>query len=97
MPTYVSLINYTQQGIQNFKDSPSRLEAAKQAFKAAGGEIKGYYLTLGRYDAIVISEMPNDETGATLAIAIASQGNIRTETLRAFTEDEMKGIVANLP
>lgn len=97
MPTYISLISYTEKGVQTMKDAPSRLEGARQAFKAAGGELKGYYLTLGRCDAVVIGELPSDEVGATLSLAIAAQGFIRTETLRAFTEEEMKGIVAKLP
>ncbi len=97
MPTYISLINYTEQGVKNIKDAPQRLDAAKAAFKAAGGEMTHVFLTLGRYDLVAISELPNDETGATLALAIAAQGNIRTETMRAFNEDEIKSIVGKLP
>ncbi len=97
MPTYISLINYTQQGIENIKDSPSRMAAAKEAFKAAGGELKGAYLTLGRYDLVVISELPSDEAAATMILTTAKQGNIRTETMRAFTEEEFTKIVANVP
>ena len=97
MPTYITLINYTQQGVTNMKESPARLDAAKQAFKAVGGELRAFYLTLGQYDAIVISEGPDDETAATLALAIGAQGAIRTQTMRAFTEDEYRKIVAALP
>ena len=97
MPTYISLLRYTQQGVQNIKESPARLDAAKKAFKAMGGELKQWYLVLGQYDAVVISEGPDDETAAKLALAIGSQGNIRTETFRAFTEDEFRELIAALP
>ena len=97
MPTYITLINYTQQGVTKMKDSPARLDAAKQVFKAAGAELKAFYLTLGHYDAVVISEGPDDETAAKLALAIGGQGAVRTQTLRAFTEDEYRRIIAALP
>ena len=60
MPTYITLIRYTQRGIENAKESPARLEKAKQAMKAAGGEMKAFYLTIGQYDAVAISEAPSD-------------------------------------
>lgn len=97
MPTYITLISYTQEGIANMKDSPNRLEQAKQAIKAAGGEMKAFYLTLGRFDAVSIGEAPNDETYARVILTLAGAGAIRTETLRAFTEDEYRKIVAALP
>jgi len=97
MPTYVVLGHYTQQGVGNIKEGPARLDAAKQAFRAAGGELKQWYLVLGQYDFVVIAEGPDDETAAKLALAIGSQGNVRTETLRAFTEEEFRKIVAALP
>lgn len=97
MPTYVTLINYTQQGIQKIKESPSRLDAAKKAFRAAGAEIKDFYLVFGRYDIVLIAEAPDDETAAGMALAIGSQGTVTTETLRAFTEEEYREIIAALP
>ena len=97
MATYISLIKYTQQGIENIKEGPNRLDAAKQAFKAMGAEIKEYYLVTGQYDAVVISEAPNDETVAKLALSIGSKGAVRTETLRAFPEDEYMKVIASLP
>jgi uncharacterized protein with GYD domain len=75
---------------------PGRVEAAKQRARAAGGELK-FYLTLGRYDAVAIVEAPNDETAVKNLLTSASQGTIHTETLRAFTEDEYRKIVATLP
>jgi len=97
MPTYITLVRYTQQGIQNIKDSPARLDAAKQAFRAMGAELKQWYLVMGQYDAVVVSEAPNDETVTKLALAISSRGSVRTETLRAYTEDEYRKIIAALP
>ncbi|MGW8319355.1 MAG: GYD domain-containing protein [Candidatus Promineifilaceae bacterium] len=97
MPTYVTLYNFTQQGIQNIKDGPARLEAAKAAVEAAGGRIVGFYLTMGRFDIVVISEGPDDMTAATVTLAIAAEGNVRSETLRAFTEEEYRQIVDALP
>ena len=79
------------------KESPARLEAAKELFKSMGAELKAFYLTMGRFDAIVISEGPNDETATKLAITIGSMGAVRTETLRAFTEDEYRQLISELP
>jgi uncharacterized protein with GYD domain len=97
MPTYMTLVRFTDQGMKNMKESPARLEAVKRAFQAAGGELKAFYLALGAVDAVVISEGPNDETAAKLAMTIAAQGNLRTETTRIFTEVEYRKIIASLP
>ncbi len=97
MPTYVSLIRYTHQGIAGVKDSPKRLDAFKDAVKKAGGTLKSFYLTMGRYDIVAAYELPDDETAAKVALAVGSLGNIRTETLRAFGEDEFRKIIAGLP
>ncbi len=96
MPTYIVLLHFTQKGVETIKDGPKRLDAAKQAFRAVGAELKAYYLTMGRYDGIGIVEAPNDETIARIALGAASAGTIRTETLRAFTEDEYRKIVGAL-
>jgi len=97
MPTYISLIRYTDQGMRNIKESPKRLDAAKAAFKAMGGELKQWYLVMGRYDAIVISEFPDDETARKMDLVTASLGSIRTEGFRAFTEEEYRKLIAALP
>jgi uncharacterized protein with GYD domain len=94
MPMYVTLIRYTEQGIKTFKDLPSRLEETRKAGEAAGAKLVAFYLTMGQYDAVVVSEAPDDETVATLALAAGGRGNVRTETLRAFTEDEAKKLAA---
>jgi uncharacterized protein with GYD domain len=97
MPTYISLVNYTQKGIENIKDSPERLEKVKAAINASGGEFKAFYLTMGRYDIVVISEAPNDEAYAATMLAIGAAGAVRSETLKAFTEDEYRNIIASIP
>ncbi|MBZ5516133.1 MAG: GYD domain-containing protein [Acidobacteriia bacterium] len=96
MPHYVSLIRYTQQGIERIKESPARLDAAKKAAQAAGGKIHAWYLTLGQYDAVLISEFPDDETGAKFTLEVGLLGNVRTETLKAFTEAEYRKIIGSL-
>jgi uncharacterized protein with GYD domain len=97
MSTYIILWRYTQQGIEKIKESPARLDKAKQAFRAVGAEFKAFYLTLGPYDGIAVVEAPDDATIAKLALATGALGNIRTETLRAFTEDEYRKLIAGLP
>jgi len=97
MATYITLLNYTAQGLKAIKESPSRLEKARQLLKSLGGELKSFYLAQGRYDAVVISEAPSDEVAAKFALTIGAQGNVRTETVRAFTEDEYRKIVSGLP
>ena len=97
MPTYVTLIHYSDQGIKTFKDLPSRLEETRRVGEPLGAKLVAYYLTMGRYDAVVVSDAPDDETIAKLAIAAGGRGNVRTETLRAFTEEEAKKIAADLP
>ena len=97
MAAYISLISFAQKGIENIKESPARLDAAKRFYKSMGAELKQFYLTLGRYDAVVIAEAPDDETAAKVALALGSAENVRTETLRAFTEDEYKKIIDALP
>jgi len=97
MATYITLMRYTQQGMENIKEGPARVDEAKEAFKAMGGELQQYYLVMGQYDAVVIGEVPDDETVAKLSLAIGSKGAIRTETFRAFTEDEYRKIIASLP
>jgi uncharacterized protein with GYD domain len=84
MPTYIALIRSTQPGIENIKESPARLDAAKKAFRAMGGELKQWYPVMGRYDAVVFAEALDDEPITKLAFAIASQGSVRVESLRAF-------------
>jgi len=97
MPTYITLARWTQQGIEKVKESPARLDAFKQAVKSVGGEVKAFYLVTGQYDMIIVSEAPNGEAIAKVALVTGSKGSVRTETVRAFTEDEYRKIIAALP
>ena len=97
MATYLMLFRFTQQGIEKIKESPARVEAAKELCRSLGGEMKQFYFFLGRYDTGFTLEAPNDETAAKIALAIGSLGNVHTETLRAFTEAEYKQLIAGLP
>lgn len=94
MPTYITLIRFTQQGIEKIRESPARLDKAKAAVKAAGGEMKAFYLTMGAYDAVTISEAPSNEAYAKTMLAIAAAGAVRTETLCAFSEADYQKIVS---
>ena len=97
MPTYITLARWTQQGIEKVKESPARLDAFKKLVRSAGGEVKGFYMVTGQYDIATITEAPNDDVVARIALATASKGSLKTETLRAFTEDEYREIIAALP
>jgi uncharacterized protein with GYD domain len=97
MATYITLLKFTQQGIKDIKGGPGRLDDAKKRYAAAGGSIKAFYLTMGRYDAVVVTELPDDTAVAKVALQTGAQGNVTTETLRAYTEDEYRKIVASLP
>lgn len=97
MATYVSLIRFTQRGVESMKESPARLDRARAAIEAAGGRLTAFYLTMGHYDAVTVSEMPSDGAYVTTLLAIAAGGSVRTETLRAFTEEEYRSMTAALP
>jgi uncharacterized protein with GYD domain len=97
MITYLIHSQWTDQGIRNIKESPKRLDLGKKQLKERGGEIKAVYLTTGKYDMLAIVEVPNEETLAGYLLWLGSQGNLRTETVRAFTEDEYRKIVGRLP
>ena len=97
MATYISLLRYTQQGMEQIKESPARLDAARKAFEQLGAKLKAFYLVTGQYDAIVIAEAPDATTIAKAALALGARGNVRGETLLAFTEDEFRKITGALP
>lgn len=96
MPTYVTLLNYTDQGIATVESSPNRIEAAKELAEDLGGEFQAFYLTFGQYDGVAIIDFPDDETAAEYALTIGKGGNAGTETLKAFTEDEFRDIAETL-
>ena len=96
MPTYIQLLKWTQQGISRVSASAERLDAGREAFKKMGVELKEVYLTMGRYDIVCVIEAPDDETYAKAALSLGSQGNVSTETLKAFSEDQYRKIIGSL-
>ena len=96
MATYFILINWTDQGIKNVKDSPKRVDAARKAVKDIGGDLKAFYMLQGSYDAVLIMEMPTDDALAKFLLKIGSLGNVRTTTLRAHPEAEYRKIIGEL-
>ena len=97
MATYIILGKYTEQGIRNIKQSPQRVDAVRSAVEAAGGKMPGFYLTMGQYDFVAITEGPDDETMTRVLLSVVSSGNVSTETLKAFPEADYRRIVASLP
>jgi uncharacterized protein with GYD domain len=97
MPTYIALLNWTDQGIRNAKQSPQRLDAARELGRQFGLEITASYLTMGAYDLVALVEAPDDQAMAKFALALAAGGNVRTTTLRAFPEAEYREIMQALP
>jgi len=98
MHTYVVFFGFTAQGIQKIKESPARVEAAKQTVRSMGGEVKAFYGILGsQFDTMFILEAPDDEAVAKMVLVIASGGNVRTQTHRLFTEDEYRKVISALP
>ncbi len=93
MPNYVALIDWTDQGVRNFKDSVDRYEAAESAFGRLGVSFTNIWWTLGSHDIVATVEAPDDQTLAAALLAVAGQGNIRSTTLRAFSREEMRDII----
>jgi uncharacterized protein with GYD domain len=96
MPVYISLINLTDQGIRTIKDDLDRVRAASRIGKEEGIKILAEWWTMGPYDAIMIAEAPDDATMNRFLLGAGRQGNIRTNTMRAFTQDEIADIIARL-
>ena len=96
MPTYITFLNWTQDGVAKVKDSPKRLDAGRKAFKKMGMEIKDVYLTMGRYDLVCVIEAPDDATYAKGILSLAAKGATSSETLKAFTEAEYRKIVTSV-
>ena len=93
MPTYITLSNFTHQGIQNIKDTTKRADAFKTAAEKAGCTVKEIYWTQGQYDAITILEAPDDASATAVLMSLGKLGNVRTQTLRAFTAAELAPIL----
>jgi uncharacterized protein with GYD domain len=96
MPTYIAMLKWTQQGFQNIKQSPSRLDAARKGFEAAGAKMTQFYMVTGQFDIIAVVEAPDDLVLAKAILAASSSGNITSETCRAFTEAEYRQIIGGL-
>ncbi len=97
MPSYLLLLRFTEQGIRHVKDIPQRREAYKQAVARVGGRVVCWYLTLGEYDIATVAEFPDDAAAAQALLALGALGNVRTTTLKAFSEAEFDQLVAGLP
>jgi uncharacterized protein with GYD domain len=93
VPTYIMLASYTQQGITSIQDTLKRTEVAKAAAQKVGATLKETYWTLGQYDLVAIFEAPNDETMTAVGLIAGKAGNVRTQTLRAFSATDMKSIL----
>jgi uncharacterized protein with GYD domain len=93
MPAYIALIDWTEQGVRDFKNTVDRYEAAQSAFESLGVRFTDVWWTLGTHDIVATVEAPDDETLAAALLSVAAQGNIRTTTLRAFTREEMRTVI----
>ena len=96
MPTYVILANLTDQGARTMQDLARRLENARSTFRDMGAELKTLYFAMGAYDYVVVAEAPDDETITRVALAVSSQGNVRTNTFRVFTEAEALQLIEGI-
>jgi uncharacterized protein with GYD domain len=96
MTTYVMLVKWTEQGMRQVKESPKRLEKAKNALKEMGGAFKDFYLTMGDYDIVAVYEAPDDAVAARFTLILGMLGNVRTTTLKAFPERAYREIIASL-
>lgn len=92
MRTYISLINWTDQGIRNFRETVDRAEMAEKAAEQLGGSIKVYW-TVGEFDVVAIGQFPDDQTATAFLLRLGAEGNVRTKSLSAFTKEEMREIV----
>ena len=96
MPSYITLLNWTEQGMGKIKASSKRLDDGREAFKKLGCELRDVYLTMGPYDLVCVIEAPDSETAARAILSLGAEGNVRTLTLPAFTEDEYRRIIGSL-
>lgn len=96
MPTYIVLIKLTDQGMREIKSAPQRIEAAKKAIEARGGRITNFYVTMGEYDYISVVEGTSDEEAMVCLLGLGAAGNVRTITLKAFTTEQLAGMLEKL-
>ena len=96
MVTYIALSNFTDQGMRGVKDSSKRADAVKEAARKFGASMTQIYWTMGKYDLVAIIEAPDDASATAFALAVGMTGNVRMQTMRAFTKEEMSGILGQL-
>lgn len=96
MPTYITLMEFTREGIANVEEAPDRIDEGRDLVESLGGEVKAVYATMGRYDYVVVQELPNDEAYAKVALKTGQVGAVSTETLKAFPEDDYREILDDL-
>jgi uncharacterized protein with GYD domain len=94
MANYIMLCSWTDQGIKTSKDSPKRLDAARELAKSFKGELREFWMTMGRYDFVVMVDMPNDDAMAKFTLQVAAGGAVRSETLKAFPEAKYRRLTA---
>ena len=97
MATYIVLANMTEQGLRNIKDSTRRADAVQAAAGKFGVRVLHIYWTLGQHDMVAVCEAPDEATFTAFGLAIGLQGNVHTQTMRAFSREEMNAILAKLP
>ncbi len=97
MAKFISLVKYTAKGIDNIKESPNRLDAFKQLCESMGVTVDGFFLTMGRYDVVILVDAPDLKTAAKIILATGSAGAVSTETLPAFAEEEYRQVISELP
>ena len=96
MPTYVMLVNWTDQGIRNIADGPKRIDAAKALLQDMGGEFRSLYMTMGQYDLVGVYDAPDDAVAARFTLMLGKTGNVRTNSMKAFPEQAFRGIATSL-
>ncbi len=96
MVAYITLYKYTPQGMTTVKDAPKRIQAVKDMTEKLGGRVIGVWLTMGHYDLVGIAEFPNDEVAARMALEVGRLGNVTSESLRAFSEEEFARLVGQM-
>lgn len=93
MPTYIGLMKLTHQGTKDIMNAPARIEEAVNLYQKMGGKVIGVYLVMGEYDYVTIGECPSDEIQTAFSLALSSQGNVKTTTMKAFTAKEIPAIL----
>jgi uncharacterized protein with GYD domain len=97
MPTYITLMNMTEQGIKDVKNAPERTARSIKQLEEMGGKLIAFYMCMGEYDYVGIAEAPNDEVAMGFLMALGAGGNVRTKTLRAFSAEEVAKLIGQLP